>query len=120
MRAAKAVALSGSALPSRHAVGPRMIPVLDALVDQRHQFFQFQGNRRACNLARGLIAIGRRAAAFAAELKQLSCDEVLRPWIPELASGLRALAAVARPQKGSPPLVACWAVGSKRETLQEF
>ena len=120
MRSAKAVALSGLALPSGRAVGPRVIPALDALIDQRHRFFQFQGNRRAASLARGLIAIGRRAAAFAAELKQLPCDEALRPWLPELASALRTLASVARPHGGCPPLVACWTVGTKREALQDF
>ena len=120
MRSAKAVALTRPALPSGHAVGPRVIPALEALCDHMERFLQFQGNRRACELARGLIAIDWRAAAFAAELKHLKCDELLRSWISELASGLNALAAVARPQKGCPPLVGCWAVGKRSESLQGF
>ena len=120
MKSAKAVALAVSALPVMPAVGPRVIPPLEALTDHRHPFFLFLGNRRTCEVVRGLVAIGRRAAAFAVELRKLTVDEVLKPFIPDLDRSLKMLAAVARPQKGAPPLVSCWAVGRKREALLDF
>ena len=119
-RSAKSVALAASALPVGAAVGPRITPSIEALTCARHKFYQFPGNNVAAGHARGLVAIGRRAAAFSAELKQLNCDVVLRPFLPMLTEALRTIATVARPHFGSPPLVASWAVGARRESIQDF
>ena len=120
MRSAKAVSIAGSSLPVSSARGPRCSPPLDALLDYRHPYFHFCDNPRAVSAARCLVAVGRRSAAFAAELKQLRMDESLAPFVPLLRKGLESLAAVARPHHGSPPLVACWAIGSKRNEIDQF
>ena len=120
MRAAKAVALSGPSLSPRPARGPRVLPSLEALTDPKHQYFHFLGDRKGANAARGLVAIARRAGSFAAELKQLPCEEVLRPLLPSLHSALRKLAAVGRPQAGAPPLVSQWAVGDHLQLIPGF
>ena len=119
-RSAKAVALLATALPVRAAGGPRILPSIEALTCSSHKFFLFPDDGAAAGLARGLVAVGRRAAAFAAELKRLNCDEVLRPFLPELAAALQTLASVARPYRGSPPLISSWSVGARRETILMF
>ena len=108
---ASAVAFLGERMAHRAALGPRMCPPLACLVNADRRDSHFLGDQRSAASARALIAIAKRAAAFAVELKHLPGNDEVLPFLPHLRSALDDLASLARPRKGNPPLVSCWAIG---------